>query len=67
MWNKIWRYINDRVDNDQVLPHADEIYSAFALDFDTGEDFGIVPDVMESYTNMHEIDSSIDVQWEEIA
>lgn len=64
MRDRIWNYIRDRVDDDRVLPHEDEIYEAFALEFDTGTDFDVVYEVMESYLGCSEIDETITVKWE---
>lgn len=61
--DRIWTYINDRVDNDLVLPHQDDIYEAFALEFETGTDFNIVHEVVESYIGIHLLDG-VDIQWE---
>lgn len=63
MRDRIWTYINDRVDNDLVLPHQDDIYEAFAFEFETGTDFDIVHEVMESYIGIHLLDG-VDIQWE---
>lgn len=61
--NYLWAYINDRYENDGVLPDADEIYEKFQLEFDNGADLNWIESVMEGFTRTHDL-NGITVLWE---
>lgn len=61
--NMIQQYINDRYENDGVLPDADEIYEKFQLEFDNGADLGWIDSAVYNFTRCHDLEG-ITVLWE---
>jgi hypothetical protein len=62
--DEIWFYIGERVDNDNILPDEDEIYTRFQKSFDI---HGANPDVIEktvqSYVSVSEL-TGVEIRWE---
>jgi hypothetical protein len=61
---QIWFYIGRRVDNDNILPDEDEIYTKFQKSF---EIHGVNPDVIaetvQSYASVSEL-TGVEIKWE---
>ncbi|MGD6898645.1 hypothetical protein [Bacillus infantis] len=63
MPDKIFYYISNRFDEDGVLVDADEIYEAFAVEFDNGVSLDLVDEVMEGFIRCHDL-TGIEIQYE---
>lgn len=63
MKNKLYDYVNDRYEHDGVLPDADELYTAFQVDFDSGVSVDVIDDVLASFARIHDM-TGIFVEWE---
>ncbi len=61
--NYIWAYINDRYENDGVLPDADEVYEKFKLEFDNGAQTEWIDEQMYNFTRCHDL-TGIEIQYE---
>ena len=57
LYNKVWHYINHRVDNDGVLPSFDEIYNQFECDTD------VIENAVKSVVGCTKMDG-IKIEWE---
>jgi hypothetical protein len=53
--NFIWAYINDRYENDGVLPDADEVYEKFKLEFEFGGKQEWIHSTLESFKRTHDL------------
>jgi beta-phosphoglucomutase-like phosphatase (HAD superfamily) len=63
MRDKIFYYISNRFDEDGVLVDADEIYEAFAVEFDNGVSLDLIDEVMERFIFTHNL-ANIQISWE---
>lgn len=63
MENKIWSYISNRYENDGVLVDADEVYEAFAIEFDNGYPVDAIDDVMEDFIRCSDL-TGIKIEYE---
>lgn len=62
--DKIWFYISSRVDNDNILPSEDEIYTKFQDYFDfMGYRNDVIAQQMEAYLSCSQIDG-VKIEWE---
>ncbi len=61
--NYIWQYVNDRYENDGVLPDADDVYEKFQLEFDTGADLNWIDEIIYGFTRCNDL-TGIDIQYE---
>lgn len=60
----IWHYISSRVDNDNVLPCEDDIYTAFQKHFEIGgHKVDEIEKVVQSYVSCSELTGVI-IEWE---
>ena len=63
MENKIWCYISNRYENDGILVDADEVYEAFAVEFDNGYPVEKIDEVMEDFASCSDL-TGIKIEYE---
>jgi hypothetical protein len=61
--NALWSYVSNRYDEDGVIPHGDEIYLKFQLEFDTGAPMEWIDETVYNFTRIHDL-TDIAIQWE---
>lgn len=62
--DKIWEYISSRVDNDNVFPHDDEIYTEFSFYFEALQyDPNIINEMVKRFASITDL-SGVKMEWE---
>lgn len=61
--SKLFSYINNRLEEDHVLVDADEVYQAFAIQFDNGYPVEVIDEVIKDVASVSDL-TGIQIQYE---
>lgn len=62
--DEIFFYIGSRVDNDNILPSDDEIYTQFQKSFEIhGANPDVIAETVQSYVSVSEL-TGVEIRWE---
>ena len=62
--DRIWYYIGNMVDNSNILPDEDMIYTEFERSFEVyGHNPDIIAETVQSYVGVSDL-SGVDIRWE---